>query len=143
MAPGRASTSPSRNSTRSRSPRRSWTRGSGAWTSGWCWSRTTCARRNCPGSPPGRALRSPAFGKLHHKLMVVDDSVVIAGSFNYTAPANQFNDENIFVLGSPYPDLPRREGGPADLDRCAELAAFFRAEIDRIEAAGERFIGRR
>ncbi|WP_422769325.1 phospholipase D-like domain-containing protein [Plantactinospora sp. WMMC1484] len=88
-------------------------------------------------------LRSPAFGKLHHKLMVVDDAVVIAGSFNYTAPANQFNDENIFVLGSPYPDLPRGEGGPTDLDRCAELAAFFRAEIDRIEAAGERFIGRR
>jgi hypothetical protein len=25
---------------------------------------------------------------------------VVAGSFIYTAPANEFNDENIFVLGS-------------------------------------------
>ncbi|MEE6259817.1 phospholipase D-like domain-containing protein [Plantactinospora sonchi] len=88
-------------------------------------------------------VRSPAFGKLHHKLMVVDDSVVVAGSFNYTAPANQYNDENIFVIGSPYPDLPRREGGPTDLGRCAEIAAFFRAEIERIELAGERFLGQR
>ncbi|GIG87372.1 phospholipase D-like domain-containing protein [Plantactinospora endophytica] len=88
-------------------------------------------------------IRSPAFGKLHHKLMVIDDSVVIAGSFNYTAPANQYNDENIFVLGSPYPDLPRREGGPTNLDRCAEITAFFRAEIERIELAGQRFLGQR
>jgi phosphatidylserine/phosphatidylglycerophosphate/cardiolipin synthase-like enzyme len=76
------------------------------------------------------------FGKLHHKLMVIDDAIVVAGSLNYTAPANEYNDENIFVLGSPYPDLPRREGGPVDLDACAELAAYFRAEIERIIAAG-------
>ncbi|WP_371785682.1 phospholipase D-like domain-containing protein [Streptosporangium subroseum] len=85
--------------------------------------------------------RSPAFGKLHHKLMVIDETVVVAGSFNYTAPANNFNDENIFVIGSPYPDLPKREGGPVDPEACAELARFFRAEIQRIEQAGERFIG--
>ncbi|WP_329109953.1 phospholipase D-like domain-containing protein [Micromonospora sp. NBC_01699] len=86
-------------------------------------------------------VRSPAFGKLHHKLMTIDDSTVIAGSFNYTAPANLYNDENIFVLGSPYPDLPSREGGPVDVDRCAELTGFFRAEIQRIIDAGERFVG--
>jgi phosphatidylserine/phosphatidylglycerophosphate/cardiolipin synthase-like enzyme len=85
--------------------------------------------------------RSSAFGKLHHKLMVIDETVVVAGSFNYTAPANNFNDENIFVIGSPYPDLPKREGGPVDPEACAELARFFRAEIQRIEQAGERFIG--
>ncbi|MGV9302527.1 MULTISPECIES: phospholipase D-like domain-containing protein [unclassified Nonomuraea] len=85
--------------------------------------------------------RGPAFGKLHHKLMVIDDATVIAGSFNYTEPANNYNDENIFVIGSPYPDLPRREGGPVDPAACAELARFFRTEILRIEAAGERFIG--
>ncbi|GAA5083098.1 phosphatidylserine/phosphatidylglycerophosphate/cardiolipin synthase-like enzyme [Thermocatellispora tengchongensis] len=83
--------------------------------------------------------RAPGFGKLHHKLMVIDDSVVIAGSFNYTAPANNYNDENIFVLGSPYPDLPRREGGPRDAEACAALAGFFRQEIRRIQGAGERF----
>ncbi|MEU7003270.1 phospholipase D-like domain-containing protein [Nonomuraea sp. NPDC046570] len=85
--------------------------------------------------------RSPAFGKLHHKLMVIDEAVVIAGSFNYTEPANNYNDENIFVLGSPYPDLPKREGGPVDPAACAELSRFFRDEILRVEAAGERFIG--
>ncbi|MFI6316582.1 phospholipase D-like domain-containing protein [Nonomuraea sp. NPDC050556] len=85
--------------------------------------------------------RSPAFGKLHHKLMVIDEATVIAGSFNYTAPANNYNDENIFVIGSPYPDLPKREGGPVDPAACAELARYFRTEIHRIEAAGERFIG--
>ena len=38
-------------------------------------------------------------GKLHHKLMVIDKQVVIAGSFNYTGPANRLNDENIIILG--------------------------------------------
>lgn len=76
--------------------------------------------------------RDPNFGKLHHKLMVIDDAIVVAGSFNYTAPANEFNDENIFVLGSPYPDLPKSEGGPVDVDECAAIAGFFRDEIDRI-----------
>lgn len=81
--------------------------------------------------------RQPAFGKLHHKLVVIDETTTVAGSFNYTAPANDYNDENIFVLGSPYLDLPERKGGPVDSDACAELARFFRAEIERIEQAGE------
>jgi phosphatidylserine/phosphatidylglycerophosphate/cardiolipin synthase-like enzyme len=76
--------------------------------------------------------RIPGFRKLHHKLMVIDDAIAIAGSFNYTAPANEYNDENIFVMGSPYPNLPQSEGGPVDMDKCAEITAFFRAEIDRI-----------
>jgi phosphatidylserine/phosphatidylglycerophosphate/cardiolipin synthase-like enzyme len=66
--------------------------------------------------------------------MVVDQATVVAASFNYTAPANDYNDENLFVCGSPYLDLPRDEGGPVDPDRCAELAAFFRTEIERIIA---------
>jgi phosphatidylserine/phosphatidylglycerophosphate/cardiolipin synthase-like enzyme len=72
------------------------------------------------------------FRKLHHKVMVIDAAVVVAGSFNYTGPANEYNDENIFVIGSPYADLPKSEGGPTDLAECAAIAAFFRAEIDRI-----------
>jgi phosphatidylserine/phosphatidylglycerophosphate/cardiolipin synthase-like enzyme len=87
-------------------------------------------------------IRTPAFGKLHHKLMVIDEAIVVAGSFNYTAPANLYNDENIFVMGSPYLDLPRTEGGPVDPGVCAALARYFRAEIVRIEQAGERFLGR-
>ena len=83
--------------------------------------------------------RGGGFGKLHHKLMVIDDATVVAGSFNYTSDANEFNDENIFVLGSPYPDLPRKEGGPVDQAACAELTTFFRTEIERIIAHSDPF----
>ena len=41
------------------------------------------------------------------------------------------NDENIFVIGSPY-DLPEDKGGPVDHDACAEIARYFRREIERI-----------
>ena len=71
------------------------------------------------------------FGKLHHKLMVIDEAIVVAGSMNYTAPANELNDENIFVIGSPY-DLPENKGGPVDHNACAEIARYFRVEIERI-----------
>lgn len=65
-------------------------------------------------------------GKLHHKLMVLDDQVVIAGSFNYTGPANALNDENIIILG----DL---EATKASQRRAqGKIAEFARAEIDRI-----------
>jgi len=37
--------------------------------------------------------------KTHQKLMVIDERLTIAGSFNYTAPATTLNDENIVVLG--------------------------------------------
>lgn len=87
--------------------------------------------------------REPGFGKLHHKLMVIDEAITVAGSFNYTAPANDYNDENIFVIGSPHADLGPRGGGRVDAAACAEIARFFRAEIQRIEAAGERFTGPR
>lgn len=59
--------------------------------------------------------------------MAVNDAIVVAGSMNYTAPANEYNDENIFVIGSPYEDLPAKEGGPVDPARCAEITEFMRA----------------
>lgn len=87
---------------------------------------------------PVKAGAFKTFRKLHHKLMVIDDRVVVAGSMNYTAPANEFNDENIFVIGSPYALKPG-DGGPVDFDRCEEIVNFFRAEIDRIIAHSERY----
>lgn len=77
--------------------------------------------------------KMPGVGKLHHKLMVIDDAIVIAGSMNYTQPANEFNDENIFVIGSPF-DLPENKGGPVDHDECKAITGFFRTEIERIIA---------
>lgn len=65
---------------------------------------------------------SRKIGKLHHKLMVIDDSIMIVGSFNYTGPANRFNDENIVVLGD--------STAPTENQKRFALAA--RQEIDRI-----------
>jgi phosphatidylserine/phosphatidylglycerophosphate/cardiolipin synthase-like enzyme len=64
--------------------------------------------------------------KVHHKLMVIDERLVIAGSFNYTAPATTLNDENIIVIG----DL--EETDTAAEDRQREIAGYALAEIDRI-----------
>ncbi|MEJ2155168.1 MAG: phospholipase D-like domain-containing protein [Desulfobacteraceae bacterium] len=82
--------------------------------------------------------KEKGFGKLHHKLMVIDDDIVVGGSFNYTAPANNYNDENIFVIGSPF-DLPKNKGGPVDHEECAKIAGFFRRAIDQIAAKSDPY----
>jgi len=82
--------------------------------------------------------RMIGLGKLHHKLMVIDDDIVIAGSMNYTAPANELNDENIYILGSPF-DLPENQGGPVDHNECHAIARFFRHEIERIIGLSSSF----
>ncbi len=56
----------------------------------------------------------PGQSKLHHKLLVLDDKVAIGGSFNYTGPANQYNDENLFIIRNP------------------TIAAHFKAEVERV-----------
>ncbi len=38
---------------------------------------------------------------LHHKLMIIDSSVVITGSFNFTRSADKRNDENLVIIKSP------------------------------------------
>ena len=80
----------------------------------------------------------PGFGKLHHKLMVIDNAIVVGGSFNYTAPANSYNDENIFVIGSPY-DLPTGKGGPVDHGACEGITRYFRGAIDQIAAKSDLY----
>ena len=72
--------------------------------------------------------------------MVIDSVIVIAGSMNYTAPANDFNDENIFVIGNPFKDLPKSKGGPVDLVKCAEIANYFRREINRIIDNSDKYV---
>jgi len=67
-------------------------------------------------------------GKLHHKLMVLDEQIVIAGSFNYTGPANALNDENIIILG----DLDSTK--VSSINRQKKLAKFALDEISRIIA---------
>jgi phosphatidylserine/phosphatidylglycerophosphate/cardiolipin synthase-like enzyme len=64
--------------------------------------------------------------KIHHKLMVVDERLVIAGSFNYTAPGTTLNDEKIIVLG----DLEETDPDAEAAQR--QLASYALAEIERI-----------
>ncbi len=70
--------------------------------------------------------------KLHHKMMVIDNEIVIAGSMNYTATATELNDENIFIIGSPYEDLSEDKGGPVNVTECKQIANYFKGEILRI-----------
>ena len=65
-------------------------------------------------------------GKVHHKLMVIDDQVVVVGSFNYTGPANALNDENIMIFG----DLDTTRA--ADRNRQKAFAKYAGDEIDRM-----------
>jgi phosphatidylserine/phosphatidylglycerophosphate/cardiolipin synthase-like enzyme len=58
--------------------------------------------------------------------MVIDERLVIVGSFNYSGRANQLNDENILILG----DLDTDD--PATIDRQQALARYALTEIDRI-----------
>ena len=78
--------------------------------------------------------RTRGLGKLHHKLMVIDEQVIIAGSFNYTAPATALNDENIVVVG----DLTEDDSAKIAIQK--QLAGYALAEIDRmIQDNGTRF----
>jgi phosphatidylserine/phosphatidylglycerophosphate/cardiolipin synthase-like enzyme len=82
--------------------------------------------------PAHAQAQKGGLSKLHHKLMVVDRHTVLAGSFNYTAPANEFNDENLFVVGTRYERFPNDKKKEVDLDACKEIADYMRKEIDRI-----------
>ena len=50
--------------------------------------------------------------KLHHKPMVIDERIVVADSFNDTQPANEYNDENIFAMGSTHKKSKRSRCRP-------------------------------
>lgn len=72
------------------------------------------------------AGKRDGLGKVHHKLMVIDDNLTIFGSFNYTGPANKLNDENIIIIG----DLEETDANAKAAQSNIAMAA--RGEIDRI-----------
>lgn len=37
-------------------------------------------------------------GKMHHKVLILDERIVITGSYNFTKSANRVNDENILII---------------------------------------------
>jgi phosphatidylserine/phosphatidylglycerophosphate/cardiolipin synthase-like enzyme len=40
-------------------------------------------------------------GLMHHKVIIIDQKIVITGSYNFTASAEEENDENVVILFSP------------------------------------------
>lgn len=75
---------------------------------------------------PKSGLPKPRPRKLHHKLMIIDEQLIIAGSFNYTGPANITNDENIIIIG----DLA--SNNQDSIQKQKRLAKYALDEIDRI-----------
>ena len=88
------------------------------------WAATTAVRD--AGAEVYVTRGGEGLNKLHHKLMVIDSQVVIAGSFNYTNPATALNDENIVVIG----DLG--EENAEARERQSQIGQFAQAEIARI-----------
>ncbi len=68
----------------------------------------------------------PKLRKLHHKLMVIDKKTIIAGSFNYTDPANSLNDENIIVIGD------TEATDPAEIAAQEALGEYTQKIIDKM-----------
>ncbi len=56
---------------------------------------------------------------MHHKVIIIDDSIVVTGSFNFTATADTANDDNVLVIHSP------------------AVAALYLQEFGRVEAAAK------
>jgi phosphatidylserine/phosphatidylglycerophosphate/cardiolipin synthase-like enzyme len=57
---------------------------------------------------------------MHHKVIVIDDDVVITGSFNFSASADKSNDENMVIL------------------RNADIARRFEEEFQRVYGAARK-----
>jgi phosphatidylserine/phosphatidylglycerophosphate/cardiolipin synthase-like enzyme len=41
------------------------------------------------------------IGLMHHKVIIIDQKVVITGSYNFTESAETTNDENVVIIFSP------------------------------------------
>ncbi len=70
---------------------------------------------HCAGVPV-RQDGNPSF--LHHKLIIVDEHIVMTGSLNYSTNAEESNDENVIIIDNP------------------EIAALYIQEFERVWAQG-------
>jgi phosphatidylserine/phosphatidylglycerophosphate/cardiolipin synthase-like enzyme len=59
-------------------------------------------------------------GLMHHKVIIIDQKIVITGSYNYTAAAETTNDENIVIIFSP------------------QVAAMYLQEFQRVYAQAQQ-----
>ncbi len=51
----------------------------------------------------GLAKRNQGSGLMHQKFAVIDHSVVLTGSYNWTASAENYNDENLLLFNDAGP----------------------------------------
>jgi phosphatidylserine/phosphatidylglycerophosphate/cardiolipin synthase-like enzyme len=58
-------------------------------------------------------------GLMHHKVIIIDERMVVMGSYNFTASAEKNNDENLLVVDDP------------------EIAAQYMNEFQRVYAAAQ------
>ena len=59
---------------------------------------------------------NPSF--LHHKVIILDNQIVITGSLNFSANADESNDENMVIIDN------------------ADIASLYTQEFDRMWAQG-------
>jgi phosphatidylserine/phosphatidylglycerophosphate/cardiolipin synthase-like enzyme len=63
--------------------------------------------------------RDSISGLMHHKVIIIDGSIVITGSYNFTASAEDRNDENVIIFNNP------------------DIASLFVAEFQRVFDAAQ------
>ena len=59
------------------------------------------------------------YKNMHHKVIIIDDQIVITGSYNFSRNAEERNDENILFLYN------------------AEIADFYIEEFDKVFGDGQ------
>lgn len=59
-------------------------------------------------------------GQMHHKVFIIDRSIVVFGSYNFSRSAEERNDENILIIYNP------------------QIAGFFLQEFQRIYASVQK-----
>jgi len=77
---------------------------------------------NQPWALPTKFVGVPALpegDKLHHKLALIDDQLVVTGSHNWSPTANYINDETVLILDNP------------------AITAHYQRELDRLYAISE------
>jgi phosphatidylserine/phosphatidylglycerophosphate/cardiolipin synthase-like enzyme len=57
---------------------------------------------------------------MHHKVILIDEQVVVTGSYNFSASADERNDENTLIVHDP------------------QVAALYRAEFEKVLAEASR-----
>ena len=59
-------------------------------------------------------------GQMHHKVFILDEKIVITGSYNFSASAETTNDENVIIFFDP------------------QIASQYLAEFKRVEAEAQK-----